>query len=174
MISVFKTGSILSDLRSEASPKAQFRVDPGLFSEAEESDHHERPARMSSSATVFAEHAARTFETSLFQSRTACLRQVMKCVASAELANDPMQAIESIHAQRGAMVLEIVQVFMVFLGAGLDEFELLQLGVLFVMHFLNLCCRERNRLFKVFATPSEFFLMPCFFPILMRRFTSNL
>ena len=117
MISVFKTG-FLSDLRSEASPNAQSRVDPGLFLEAEESDHHERPARLTSSATVFAEHAARTFETSLFQSRTACLRQVMKCVASAEIANDPLQTIESIHAQRGSMVLEIVQVFMVFWGRG--------------------------------------------------------
>ena len=117
MISVFKTGSILSDLRSEVSPTAPPRVDPGLFVEAEE-DHYQRPARMTSSATVFAEHAARTFETSLFQSRTACLRQVMKCVASAEIANDPMQTIESIHAQRGSMVLEIVQVFMVFWGRG--------------------------------------------------------
>lgn len=70
----------------------------------------ERPRRITTASTAFAEIAARTFEVCAFESRKVCLRQVMKCICSAQIAKDPTQTLQSIHAEHGTYVLQIVQV----------------------------------------------------------------
>ena len=119
MISLFKSGPataafLHSNLFVDASsPKVAFH--PGVFLDAEEEEEEDDPAllRTPTHDTLFAEKAAKTFDSSCFDSRKACLRQVMKCVVAAERTKDPSQTIESVHRLKGATVLEIVQVLFV-------------------------------------------------------------
>jgi hypothetical protein len=120
MISLFKSGPasaafLQSNLFVDASsPKVAFH--PGLFLDAEEDEEEDGPAllRTPTQDTLFAEKASKTFDSSCFDSRKACLRQVMKCVVAAERMKDPSQTIDSVHRLKGATVLEIVQVFHCF------------------------------------------------------------
>ena len=116
MISLFKPGpadvAFQSDLIGDASsPNVAFN--PGMFLDAEQEEESDSSAvlRTPTQDTLFADKAAKTFDSSCFESRKACLRQVMKCVVAAERAKDPSQTVDSIHRWKGATVLEIVQVF---------------------------------------------------------------
>jgi hypothetical protein len=119
MTSLFQPGSQVfrrwSNSLADAASTFANPVDPSIFSDAaqeEECDElRERPQRVASAAGEFAAASATVaFEKSVFESRRSCLRQVMKCIVSSELAKDPTQVLEVIHRQQSHLVLDIVQV----------------------------------------------------------------
>jgi hypothetical protein len=127
MTSLFKPGSesVLDILQgpagggSHAGPDFDLSVfldendsgDAHPAAAADETDQSiERPRRTTTASTAFAEVAARTFESCAFESRKVCLRQVMKCIYSVQIAKDPRQTVQSIHTEHGTYVLNIVQV----------------------------------------------------------------
>jgi hypothetical protein len=118
MIGLFKPGSSTafdsSNVSGDSQSRSNHRVDLGMFLDADnlQDSDQSQCRRTISASSSFAESAAMTFEAAVFESRIVCLRQVMKCIVSAELSKDPMQPIESIHQKQSTTVLEIVQVFL--------------------------------------------------------------
>ena len=108
----------MSDLSAVAGSKSAPEFDVSLFLDQEEAvlnagdadQLSEGPRGFTSVSASFAESAARTFEDCVFESRKICLRQIMKCICSAQIAKDPKQSLENIHAEHGNYVLQIVQV----------------------------------------------------------------
>jgi hypothetical protein len=108
-------GLNVSDLSAVAGSKSAPECDVSLFLDQEEAALSAGDADQLSEGprgftASFAESAARTFEDCVFESRKICLRQIMKCICSAQIAKDPKQSLENIHAEHGNYVLQIVQV----------------------------------------------------------------
>jgi hypothetical protein len=119
--SLFKTESQVINVSASDGSNSAPEFDVSLFLDQEEAVLNageadllsQRPRRNTSASTSFAESATRTFEAWAFESRKICLRQIMKCICSSQIARDPKQILESIHAEHGTYVLQIVQVVMV-------------------------------------------------------------
>jgi hypothetical protein len=118
MIGLLKPGSLnfldSSNFSVDSRSRSTRPVDIGMFldtGDVQDSDQsHRRTSSATSSSNQSTDSSTATFEDSIFESRIICLRQIMKCIVSAELSGDPMQPIESIHQKQSPMVLEIVQV----------------------------------------------------------------
>jgi hypothetical protein len=113
LVSHFKPGPFASAITRATSgdPSAQ-RIDSSVFKDigGQQEDEPGVASRIISTGFVFAEKASAAFDSSCFESRKSCLRQVMKCAVAAEQTKNPSLTVDEIHETKGAMVLEIVQV----------------------------------------------------------------
>jgi hypothetical protein len=122
MMSLFKPGTDgvlnVSHISSGDASKYHPQFNLSMFLDEEETGAKRQETgaltqnlrRTTTASSAFADCAARTFEACVFESRKVCLRQIMKCICSTQLSKDPMQPVESIHAEHGTFVLQIVQV----------------------------------------------------------------
>ena len=162
MIGHLKPGSLnfldSSNFSVDSRLRSTRRVDLGMFldtGDVQDVDQSQRrTVSAPSSSNQPPESAAMTFEDSVFESRIVCLRQIMKCIVSAELAGDPMRPIESIHQKQSTMVLEIVQVFLLVFCDGWDCFYA-EPVLVSAIYSSESCRRMRIRLLKACASPRE-------------------